>query len=217
VLRVNIQTSAEIGAYTLLISGGGTVTNPLNQAKTLGSAWTQFSETLTLSSSLTQIGIMIGVTPANTAEATDSVYITGVRINRGSVPAPYIWEYAEELRRCQRYYQKSYAYATIAGTNTTYGLASTLCPSNTVAIGWSYMTLYFSPPFRDVPSVVLYGPAGTANTVGDGNGTDLAASSGLSHANFGTRGSVRLYNGSGGTLTLINQLVQFHWTASAEL
>jgi hypothetical protein len=62
-------------------------------------------------------GLTSGVKLVNTAGAT--FYITGVQLEKGTAATPFDYvEYGEQLRRCQRYYEKSYDINVVPGTTT---------------------------------------------------------------------------------------------------
>jgi hypothetical protein len=75
---------------------------------------------------------------------------------------------------CLRYYQKTYAYPTIAGTVTGVGLRTGI--SMTLAAAYGPMT--FLKPLAKIPTATLYNHAtGAANSVRDGSGVDHASAS----------------------------------------
>lgn len=86
-------------------------------AATITTSWQTFTVTANVSSTATQLGVYAYVDATGTADGTDYVDITDVRLNRGYAPAPYIWEYESELRRCQRY-----GFAVGTGTNIPCGV-----------------------------------------------------------------------------------------------
>jgi hypothetical protein len=92
---------------------------------TPSTSWVKYtlSTSSAISTSATQVGIVIGTSNfSGTAGADDTLYLTQVQLNEGSIALPYETKtFAEELRICQRYYEKSYDYATAPGTNTTTG------------------------------------------------------------------------------------------------
>lgn len=85
-------------------------TNVIGQAFSLtgGSTWTKYSLTsVACGSSIKQIGLQLAVTPTGTAGADDSIYITGVQLEVGSIATPFEFRpYSIELALCQRYYQR---------------------------------------------------------------------------------------------------------------
>jgi len=102
---------------------------------------------------------------ANTASATFD--ITGVQLELGDTATPFEHRsFADELARCQRYYEKSYNYGTAVGTSTYLGAI-------TMGGGTTGSTTSFSPLLcpqykvrkRTAPTVTVYDPAGTSGKV----------------------------------------------------
>ena len=72
-------------------------------------SWVRYSVTGTVPSNATQVGFRIGYTPAGTAGADDSLQITGVKIEVGSVATPFATATGTlqgELAACQRYFYR---------------------------------------------------------------------------------------------------------------
>lgn len=89
-----------------------------------------------------------------------------VQLNSGSVALPFqARSFDEELRACQRYYEKSYAYETAPGTNvaaTAQGVINMLgYAENTTTL--SVMSISYQVPKRTNVTPVLYAHDGTAN------------------------------------------------------
>jgi hypothetical protein len=204
---------SEVSSYMLTVGGGHNAAGPVTPA---GATWMQYTLTATLPADAAQIGVYFYIVPSGTAGADDSLYVTGVRLNRGTVPAPYVWEYANELRRCQRYFQKSYSAGVVPGTTTqAAGLEVRVVPSTTVVTIQYYGSVRLCESMRTTCTPVVYGYSGTQGTVSDYNGTDLAASSGSTES-AGDMG-FSVFNGNAGSITAPVNRVMFHWTASAEL
>lgn len=120
--------------------------------------------------------------------------------------------FGNELALCQRYYQKSYAYATAPGAATATGV--TVVPLNGNA-----STLYSSAtvslvPKRATPTVTAYDNAGNASRVTDFTGGGLGQTDNrITIQNItASTDSFRLINTQSGTT-----FSTFHWTADAEL
>lgn len=84
-------------------------------AETSGTAtatttWTRYSVTATIPSGATQAGVRIFWTPVGTAGADDSLYITGIQMEIGSVATSFTragGTFQGELAACQRYYVRN--------------------------------------------------------------------------------------------------------------
>lgn len=150
-----------------------------------------------------------------TAAQNVTLDISRVRLNRGSIPLPYIPNYADELRKCQRYYQKSYNVDVAPGAVTLVGLEKMYIAANTLLASLGIGKVCFGILMRDTPAASVYGYSGTLNTVSrPHDGADLASNSGLTQ-DMGQTGFV-VYNGTVDQTTTQFGVI-FHWTASAEL
>ena len=80
------------------------VTYPINTTQAITTTWTRYSLTGTMPSNTNQVGIQIYYTPVGTAGADDSLYITGVQLEKGSTATSFDYRpYGTELILCQRY------------------------------------------------------------------------------------------------------------------
>ena len=144
-------------------------------------------------------------------------YITGVQLEVGSVATPFERRpFGLELELCQRYYEKSYSEADIAGASAR-GSANMFVSS--VVTGYLYGSVSYKTQKRAKPTVTIYSYNGTAGRGTDGNATNLAANTMdvASNTNFsGTSGFV-VQNNSGLTLTPAGNNIIFNWVADIEL
>ncbi len=155
---------------------------------TLTSSWTKYTATFTTNTLVgktfgtanddylsVDINYMWGTTWGNanvqtsvTAETfvgSGNIDIAQVQLCSGDVALPFQPKsFEEELRACQRYYEKSYDYVDAPATNTTNGLIS--CHGNVASAGTGYMGLWI--PFKvrkryRAATIVIYDSAGNAN------------------------------------------------------
>ena len=156
-------------------------------ALTLTTSWQRFSITGAVSSSATQLGIVINNSPTGTAGAADFWEITGVQLEIGSVPTAFTragGTLAGELAACQRYYYR----------------AGGLQTKQPVAVGWAgtstaiYAVVTFPVMMRVAPTSLDYANlqaddfiSGSINFTGltltgtfGGNNMQLVTASGLS-------------------------------------
>jgi hypothetical protein len=116
--RRGANMSANLSAFVL--TGTGTDQTPYagftGQATAsvvsyaLGTTWTRYTQTFTLTSGLTQISVGFGYTPTGTAGANDWYEITGVQLEAGTVATPFrrnAPNIQAELAACQRYYYRT--------------------------------------------------------------------------------------------------------------
>jgi len=144
ILESNIRT----GTGTDQIYYNYTGTTNSNQNNTLTTSWQRFTQTVTLSASLTEVSIAFVQTPVGTAGADDSFFVTGIQLEVGSVATSYnrmSGSIQGELAACQRYFLKyggNQTYETFPGVllsySTTQGegpiaLKSTMRTTPTVA------------------------------------------------------------------------------------
>lgn len=92
-----------------------------SQNFTLTTSWQRFSITVTLGSTIKQLGFQLQTsTLTGTAGADDSWYATGFQLEEGSVTTPFERRpYGTELQLCQRYYYR----ATASTVTDMYGNA----------------------------------------------------------------------------------------------
>ncbi|QJC52899.1 hypothetical protein HGI30_15880 [Paenibacillus albicereus] len=116
---------------------------------------------------------------------------------------------ADELARCQRYYEKTYSLQDAPGTVVDAGTV-TGHSSN----GFGLVDAgSFKVAKRTVPTMTLYSPfTGFVNSSRRFGDASDSAVSGIERPSTNRAG--RMYQGAG---TLANGMWQFHWTADAEL
>ena len=161
----------------------------------------------------------------STGIVSDSVYlpatsgatwqITGVQLEAGSVATPFEHrQYGQELALCQRYYQKSYDYDTVPGTNTIVG---SVTARGDISSTMSNLPLgtRFVVTMRAVPTLVTYSKSGTSGAI-----SNLGTSLGSQQSAVDTD----VIGGLGTTgISYVNVVsatgpgVSMHYTADAEL
>lgn len=121
--------------------------------------------------------------------------------------------FAEELRDCQRYYWKTFPYATAPAQNA--GISgSLLWPSVGVgAVASRSPNVYLSSPMRAAPTVTTYNPSAANAQVR--NATDSADCTSTSGSAADTWGLIVTYTGTAGTAQ--NEDMRVHISADAEL
>jgi len=123
-----------------------------------GGAWEYLTCTATIDSAYSQFSVAAFCSPA----VTSDVWINDAMAVMGSVPVPYRpLSEAEDLMRCLRYYEKSYAIADAPGTNTATNLqyaTGVVRNTNDVMTG----TVHFKVQKASAPTVTLYTQTGTS-------------------------------------------------------
>ncbi len=209
---VNDWTS---GSYTaggfflgsnLTVAGVGAITPAAN-------TWTDLTAlTATLSGSLKNLIVMIWT------EGTAAQNVTldfRLKLEVGAQATAFVpRSVGEELALCLRYFEKSVPMgrAITQGPNTSWFI-----PLSSVPNGAIYFQAMFTQRKRVTPTVTTYPFTTPANTGRWSNnlGTDYGA--GSASVSNGTDGSVQIFNGSGVSLTIGQNLVWGGWYADAEL
>ncbi len=132
-------------------------------------AWTRVSVSIDVSG-FTNIanGMQVELqVPSGSLVSGDVVHVTEMRLEPGPLRTPCIpLPFGEELRRCQRYYTKTFAYGTApaqnAGTAGAFGALS----AGTGPFG----TWFFPVRMRTTPTVTTYAPSAASANWSDGTG-----------------------------------------------
>ena len=117
------------GTDQAMFSFSGQISTPQNN--TLTTTWQRFTQTLTIPTTATQLGIAIGFTPTGTAGANDYFEITGIQLELGSTATTFSragGTLQGELAACQRYYQTAGAgaFGAFDGNSTTLAIVEKL-------------------------------------------------------------------------------------------
>jgi len=122
---------------------GWTGVTTFNQNNTLTTSFQRFTQTITIPSGATQVGIEFDAQPTGTAGADDSYTVTGVQLERGSVATPFTTASGTlqgELALCQRY-----GLLIISGNNTLVG-AGRIYTSSIASVYVSFPTAMRTSP-----------------------------------------------------------------------
>lgn len=185
---------------------------------TLTTSWQKFTVTTTdVVVNANQIGIEISYTPTGTAGASDYFEFGQVQLCAGDVALPFQPKsFAEELRACQRYYEKSYEYADAPGSANKYGAFATGIATSTNRI--EAIAPYMSRK-RVAPTVSIWsfdGTAAKAHSMGSGF-SSVGTTVTLDVASVGANEAGRMRLLDSGTGFTADGWYGCHWTASAEL
>lgn len=150
------------------------------------------------------------------ATVADFIDITDVKLESGSVASAYLpRQRGEELRLCQRYYEKSFAYETVPAQNvgTTLGamLGSSIAASASVQLYVPFLVA--KRPGVAAPTITTYNPSAANAEMRDVvAGADCASTATGQKGDRAFRvGAVTPGGSTGGNL------VACHWTADYEL
>lgn len=145
------------GGYTGYVNTGMTPSSV-----TLTTSWQRFSLTTTaaLPTTIKELLCLFQYTPVGTAGADDNFYITGVQIESGPVATPFEFRpFSTELGLCERYYEKSFPYATAPAQNAGAAGADLWSQSVGAAASSSLGRVGFQETKRVAPTVTLYNPS----------------------------------------------------------
>jgi len=164
-------------------------------------------------------GNLFNATGATSVVGTSGAtfYITGVQLEKGSTATSFDYRpYGTELQLCQRYFEKSYEQGKSIGSSGTGNTGQTLYigTGNIVGSGDKLPNTTFMVTKRTAPTVNTWSPNGTANTLANMSGTDLATNS--CTPNVANDRSFFAFNATS-LVTSNAGCVQFQWSASAEL
>ena len=143
------------------------------------------------------------------ANVNNFYFITDIQVEEGTVATPYERRnYAEELIRCQRYYEHSYNQGTTPGTATNNGSVMFLTNRSP---GTAHTMLRFQTRKRTNPTVTAYDPT-QSNTTGMRNLDDNVTYN-YTMNRMGEMGCTAYPTGN----LSLGRFIQFHYTADAEL
>ena len=92
-------------------------------------------------------------------------YITGVKLETGSVATPYVEDnYGVLLSKCQRYFEKSNDIRVLPGANAS-GIITTGCSSGGTTTAYCFGSLQYKVSKRVAPTLTFYDSAGTPGKV----------------------------------------------------
>ncbi len=225
--RAGANYSAASGFLRAFITGGtgtdgrlitGSFTSPttlVDSNNVLTTSWKRFTVTTSapVGSTVTQMGVTFQFTPVGTAGAADYYDITGVQLEAASAPSDFEFEdFGTTLRKCQRYFEKSYDAAVAPGTNT--GAGQPAYWGGTQSDGFVGGHVKFVVTKRVTPSTIqAYTEAGVL-----GSWTILRAgaqSNAAANVLWQGQSGMNIYVNTGVANTVAR--VNGHWTASAEL
>jgi hypothetical protein len=134
-------------------------------------------------------------------------YVTGVQLEKGSTATSFDYRpYGTELALCQRYYEKSYNMASIAGASTNTGKGSFVCATGNTFWRW---TQNYRVSKRADSTFTIYSTTGASGNVRLSNGSDLAVSTEDAGEN-----ATAVFVSRNAT---VGDFFWWQWTASAEL
>ena len=150
----------------------------------------------------------------NLADSTANyINITGVQLEVGEGASDFEFlPHDVQLQRCQRYYEQSYPYGTVAGAANAGKGAKYVCVGLTRPNGYGIETVFYTVEKRAAATVIIYAYNGTAGSISNGDsGATIATANAIQNSTKGF-----LPRQTGGT-TLAAQTYIYHYSASSEL
>lgn len=199
----------QTGTWNLAASQGLTVNIQLMAGGTYVSA----NNTWLVASGNGAIGATTNTFMSSTANVA---YITGVQFEKGTVATPFEFRpYAEEMRLCQRTFEKSYDAGTVPGSISSSGTAGdrTQVSGTNIFVVQGY---FLTQKMYSSNSVTIYSPndGSSGHWYQDNNGGGTNSNVAVYSGSVGNRGvvaymsGVQMYAGNG---------VTFQWTCEAEI
>jgi hypothetical protein len=141
--------------------------------------------------------------------------LTGVKLEPGSVATPIAFvPFEEELTRCQRYYQKSFAYAVAPAQNTGDINGCLAWPAlQAGATAQRSPVLQHFVRMRIAPAIIPYSPGAATQEAYNATRSQVLTATSL----FGSGETGKFVIATGSAGTQIADLLVVHWTADAEL
>jgi len=207
-IKASVAITLPLGKMTLY--DGATSTDATITSITTD--WVTYSVTATIGAGATTLEVYyVLVGGVGSISTTGSIYIQWMKLELGSVNTPLIPRRAgEDLRLCQRYYQKSYTQGTFAGDSGGYitqGIKITDVASSTYTM--DHYTA-FPVVMKAAPTVTIYDNAGNSGRVTMGSGNNIIGTvGGISDAGF----NVSAVDTSAGT----QRKILYHYIATSRV
>ena len=197
-IRSGTGTDQKVYQFTGLVSQFSSIA--------VTNSWSRYSMTKTIPSDATEVGAIISTGVfTGTAGADDSLYITGVQLEKGSVATAFEYRnYQQELAMCQRYYEQTESIASFVGAPSVIGVNV----SYTTGLRWHVKK-------RATPTVTIYNRAGTSGKLSAITSGSSAGTGTVSANNPDSMGCQTLLDSGNGLTAGVGY--EANYTASAEL
>lgn len=160
--KISFGTGTDQGA-AFCFAGAWTGQVTLPGSAVLTTSWQRFQTTRTVSPADTkELAIEFNFNPTGTAGAADYFDITGIKLELGTAATPLnVVSYADTLRACQRYYEKTFPQSVVPAANIGAGYLLGINP--VVTAGTFSVTWFYKVPKRlgagyTIPVPVTYCP-----------------------------------------------------------
>lgn len=160
-VKLSTGTGTDQSAANLVAGSWTSAANAISATDTLTTSWQRFAHTVTLGSSITQLGVQFGYTPSGTAGSDDNIYITGIQLELGQFATAFEQRsFGIENLLCARYLP------VWISDSTNYNIGSCDFASSTVLLGHLNLAV---PARVDATGIVVSGTGiiagGVAGTV----------------------------------------------------
>lgn len=138
---------------------------------------------------------------------------TGFQFEHGPNNTPYALQtYERQLKKCRRYYRKSFPVGTAVAQNA--GVAGAVTVKNPIALGDPSEWIPFEPPMASSPTIVTYNPSAT-----NANWRDITAAADVTVSvdPGSTKSAQGVLLATSGTVTTLGDILAIHYTADARL
>jgi hypothetical protein len=212
-LTVQLQggTGTDQGPLAAFTGGFIIITYPL--ASAVNTTWTYFSISSEINSTANELKVYLQNTPPAIAGANNYYEVTGLQLEVGPKASAFDYmPFHDQLKICERYFQKSFVYGTAPATAAgNAGIVQYV--TDRAAVSTDAVWINLPVRMRTAPTVTFFNPA-AANAnwrnitrVGD---SAAGAASGTGDNSFAiTNAQV--------AADVVNQLCGIHYTASADL
>lgn len=214
-IRVRVLAGKDAGDTNILFG----YTSPLSVIDTtfaITTTSTRYTLTGTIpaASGYTEFGVIISFTPVGTAGADDSITVEKVRLEaNASATAFAALPFGLEVARCQRYYEKSFTYATAPAQNVGGSTNYATFIAGKAGATTQFGQVYFLVQKRTTPGFTSYNPAAANAQPRDVTAAGDCSAVGLSAS--GDRGFWLSCTGNAGTA--VGNQIQVGWIADADI
>lgn len=189
---VRVKSSVAItlsGGDIFVHDGVGADTTSVTSVTT---SWVTYSVTRTLSTTASDLYVafrLIGGT-SETISTTGSIYIQWMKLELGSANTPLIpRKTGEDLRLCQRYYQKSYAQGVFSGAVTQTGSQAVYTAGLTSSSRLMRSSTRLPVVMKAAPTVTIYSTSGVSGSVAMATNDRTATVAQISDTGFWVSGT----------------------------
>jgi hypothetical protein len=212
-----LNASVKIGTGTdenIFLPYTGLAT-PLSSNFALTALWQRFQVVgLIPAGTPMEAGVQFSWTPTGVAGANDFCDVTGVQLEVSNAATDFDQRpFSETVARCQRYFQKSFAYGTAPAQNAGLAGASAGVAGKAGALA-EHVLIPLSVTMRVTPTPATFNPSAANAQVRD---VDAAADCSATAQSTVFGNSLMVFNATGNAGTAVGNLLAMHWTADAEL